>query len=86
MRGRRSGRREELMATADKIALTVLLREGVDSIWELHTHAARLHREGERAAAEWFVKIADVVEDTFRRRVVASAGLGRSDGLGRLQP
>jgi hypothetical protein len=72
------------MATADEIALTLLQREGVDSIWELHTHAARLHRQGERDAAEWLVKIADVAEDMFRRRVVA--GLHRSDRLGWLQP
>ena len=74
------------MATADEIALTLLQREGVDSIWDLHTHAARLHRQGERGAAEWLVKIADVAEDMFRRRVVARAGLDRHHGLGRLQP
>jgi hypothetical protein len=74
------------MATADEIALTLLRQEGIDSIWELHTHAARLHRQGEQDAAEWLVKIADVAEDMFRRRVINRADLDRSDRLGRLQP
>jgi hypothetical protein len=74
------------VAIADQIALTLLQREGIESIWDLHTHAARLHRQGERGAAEWLVQIADLAEDMFRRRVVARAGLDRPDRFGRLQP
>lgn len=74
------------MATADEIAITLLRREAIESIWDLHTHAARLHREGEHDAAEWLVTIADVAEDMFRRRVVRRAGLDVPNGLARLQP
>jgi hypothetical protein len=34
------------MAAADEIALSLLRREGIASIWELHVHAARVYREG----------------------------------------
>ena len=72
------------MATADEIALSLLRREGIDSVWELHVHAARVYREGETQAAEWLVKIADVAEDMVQRH--GHFALGRPDRLGRLQP
>lgn len=67
------GGSEELMAAADEIALSLLRQEGIGCIWELHVHAARVYREGERDAAERLVKIADVAEEIFRRRVRRAA-------------
>ena len=67
------------MAAADEIAMDLLRQEGPDCIWELHAYAARVYREGERDAAEWLLKIADVAEDMLRRRVQAQA---KAAGLG----
>ena len=61
------------MAAADEIALSLLRQEGIGCIWELHVHAARVYREGERDSAERLIKIADEAEDIFRQRVQRAA-------------
>ena len=77
---------EEFTAAADETALSLLRQEGIDCVWELHTNAVRVYREGKREAAEWLVKIADLAEGMYRRHCLSIAGLDRPDRLGRLQP
>ena len=61
------------MAAADEIALSLLQQEGLGCIWELHVHAARVYREGDRVAAESLVQIADAAEEIWWRHILEAS-------------
>ena len=51
----------------ENLALTMLAREGVAAIWQLHLSAARAYRDGHRAAAATIIEIADAAEREWVR-------------------
>jgi hypothetical protein len=53
---------------AENLALTMLAREGIAAIWQLHLAAARAYRDGHRAAAATIIEIADAAEREWLRR------------------
>jgi hypothetical protein len=46
----------------ERIALSILDREGIRAIWTLHVAAAKAHRQGHPAAAAAILEIAEVAE------------------------
>jgi hypothetical protein len=57
------------MASSTKcLARSILCREGVDAIWELHLDAAMLHRDGCPKLAKMMVEIADAIEEMISSR------------------
>ena len=46
----------------ENIALTMIARDGIAVIWELHLIAAKAYREEDRAAAAAIIEIADAAE------------------------
>jgi hypothetical protein len=52
---------------SEKLALSILAREGIGAIWQLNEVAAEAHRTGHRLAAASLVKIADAAEDAWVR-------------------
>ena len=52
----------------ENIALTMISRDGVAVIWELHLIAAKAYREGSAASAAAIIEIADAAEREWRRR------------------
>jgi hypothetical protein len=57
-----------------KIAQTILSREGVGAVWELHLDAAVLYRDGCPKLAKMMVEIADAIEEMILSRQDRSAG------------
>jgi hypothetical protein len=51
----------------ENLALTMLAREGISAIWQLHLAAADAHRTGHPIAAASIVEIADAAEDAWLR-------------------
>jgi len=51
----------------ENLALTMLAREGIAAIWQLHLSAARAYRDGHRAAAATIIEIADAAEREWVR-------------------
>ena len=51
----------------EKIALSVLAREGIAAIWALHTAAAEAYRTGHPDAAAAIVEIANAAEEAWLR-------------------
>ena len=51
----------------ENIGLTMLVRDGVAVIWELHFAAARAYREGNKAAVTAIIEIADAAEREWWR-------------------
>ena len=51
----------------EKLALSILAREGIGAIWQLNEVAAEAHRTGHPLAATSLVEIADAAEDAWLR-------------------
>jgi hypothetical protein len=51
----------------EKLALSILAREGIGAIWHLNEAAAEAHRTGHPLAAASLVEIADAAEDAWLR-------------------
>jgi hypothetical protein len=56
----------------ENIALTMITRDGIAVIWELHLIAAKAYREGSKESAAAIIEIADAAEREWLR------GNGRS--------
>jgi len=57
----------------ENLALTMLAREGIAAIWQLHLAAADAHRTGHPIAAASIVEIADAAEEAWFRAEGARA-------------
>ena len=51
----------------ENLALTMLAREGIAAIWQLHLSAARAYRDGQKAVAAGIIEIADAAEREWVR-------------------
>ena len=51
----------------EKVALSILAREGIAAVWQLHLAAAEAHRTGHPIAAASLVEIADAAEAAWLR-------------------
>ena len=51
----------------ENIALTMIVRDGVSAIWELHLAAANVYNQGYKAAAAAIIDIADAAEREWLR-------------------
>ena len=51
----------------EKLALSILAREGIVAIWQLNEAAAEAHRTGQPIAAASLVEIADAAEAAWLR-------------------
>jgi hypothetical protein len=51
----------------EELALSILAREGIAAIWQLHLAAAEAHRTGHPRAAISILEIADAAEDAWLR-------------------
>ena len=49
----------------EKIAVSILAREGLAAIWKLHEAAADAHRTGHQRAAAAIVEIAEAAEEAW---------------------
>ena len=58
---------------AEKLALSVLAREGIAAIWQLHMAAADAHRTGHPGAAGAILDIAEAAEEAWLRAEGARA-------------
>ena len=52
---------------SERLALSILAREGIAAIWQLHLAAAEAHRTGHPRAAISILEIADAAEDAWLR-------------------
>ena len=52
-----------MASSTRRIAWSILSREGIAAIWELHLDAAMLYRDGHPELAEIIVEIADALEE-----------------------
>ena len=59
---------------SEKLALSILAREGIAAIWQLHLAAARAYRDGLNEAATGIVEIADAAEREWLRGKVVVKG------------
>jgi hypothetical protein len=51
----------------EKLALTMLAREGIAAIWQLHLASAEAHRNGYPGAAASISEIAEAAEEAWMR-------------------
>jgi hypothetical protein len=51
----------------EKLALSMLAREGIAAVWQLHVSAAEAHRSGYPRAAASILEIADAAEEAWLR-------------------
>jgi len=51
----------------ENIALTLVQRDGIKIVWELHLIAAKADREGSKASTAAIIEIADAAEREWRR-------------------
>jgi hypothetical protein len=51
----------------ENLALSILAREGIAAVWQLHLAAADAHRTGHPIAAASIVEIADAAEEAWLR-------------------
>ena len=51
----------------EKLALTILARDGIAAIWQLHMAAADAHQTGHPAAAAAILEIAEAAEAAWLR-------------------
>jgi hypothetical protein len=51
----------------EKLALSILAREGIAAIWQLHMAAADAHQTGHPAAAHAMLEIAEAAEAAWLR-------------------
>jgi hypothetical protein len=72
----------------ERIALSILDREGIAAIWPLHVAAAEAHRTGHPAAAAAILEVAEAAEKAWisaTERVMANGDRARQvDGFNRL--
>jgi hypothetical protein len=59
---------------AEIIALSLLARDGIAAIWQLHLSAALAYRDGQKAAATGIIEIADAAEREWLRAKAAVTG------------
>ena len=52
---------------AEQLALSMLARDGIAAIWNLHMAAADAHRTGHHKAAESIVELAEAAEEAWLR-------------------
>ena len=52
---------------SEKLALSILAREGIAAVWQLHLAAADAHRTGHPSAAASIVEVADAAEEAWFR-------------------
>ena len=57
-------------ALPERLARTMLAREGIAAIWVLHLSAAKAYRDGHRAAAASIIEIADAAERQWLQGIV----------------
>jgi hypothetical protein len=57
-------------ALQEKLARTMLAREGIAGIWVLHLSAANAHRDGYRAGAASIIEIAGAAEREWLQGIV----------------
>jgi hypothetical protein len=55
----------------EQIALTMLRRYGLAAVWRLQLTAARVYRQGHKAAALYIAEIADAAEREWMKRQAA---------------
>src|ERR1700704_1382479 len=58
---------------SEKLALSILARDGISAIWQLHLAAADAHLTGHPIAAASIVEIADAAEEAWFRAEGARA-------------
>ena len=51
----------------EQLALSILAREGVAAIWQLHLSAAEAHRTGHSSAVAAILDIAEAAEEVWLR-------------------
>ena len=51
----------------EKLALSILARDGIAAIWQLHMVAADAHQTGHPAAANAILEIAEAAEEAWIR-------------------
>jgi hypothetical protein len=51
----------------ENLALSILAREGIAAIWQLHLAAAEVYRAGNPSAAASILEIADAAEQAWMR-------------------
>ena len=56
----------------EKLAVTMLARDGIAIIWQLHTDAARAYRTGHPEAAAALLEIAEAAEEAYRSKPTAA--------------
>jgi hypothetical protein len=54
-------------ALTEKLALSMLAREGIAAIWQLHMAAANAHQTGHPAVADAMLEIAQATEEAWLR-------------------
>jgi hypothetical protein len=54
-------------ALSEKLALSMLARDGIAAIWQLNLHAAEAYRTGHPRAAVSILEIADAAEQAWLR-------------------
>jgi hypothetical protein len=59
----------------EKLALTILARDGIAAIWQLHLASAEAHRSGYPSAAASIAEIAEAAEEAWMRAERASAAV-----------
>ena len=57
----------------EKLALTILARDGIAAIWHLHLASAEAHRSGYPSAATSIIEIAEAAEEAWMRAEGARA-------------
>jgi hypothetical protein len=66
-------------ALTEKLALTILARDGIAAIWQLHMEAAAAYQTGHPAAANAILEIAEAAEEAWiraERTRVEARGMG----------
>ena len=53
----------------ENLAMTMLAREGIGAIWQLHLAAAKAYRDGHKGPAGSIIEVGDAAEREWRRRV-----------------
>jgi hypothetical protein len=56
-----------LRTPTENLALTMLARDGIAAIWQLHMAAADAHRTGHPCAAASILEVAEAAEDAWLR-------------------
>ena len=62
---------------ADKLARSLLAKQGIGAIWKLHQVAAEAHRAGFRLSAADLIEVAEAAERAWFREPVGIPPLNR---------